>query len=579
MGDVFLGRSKRKEPVAVKLLRRDLASDPQFRARFRREVQVALRVRGFCTAKLLGADVDAERPWLATEFVDGPTLLQFVGEHGGLPTSQLHALALGLLEALHAIHSAGVVHRDLTPSNVLLSANGPKVVDFGIAHPLEATGLTMTGAVIGTPAWMAPEQAQGLPPIPATDMFAWGLVVVYAGTAHPPFGVGRAEVVLHRIVYDEPDLGNVEEPLRGQVGRCLSKDPASRPTVDDVVSQLVDRDMPTQLQTVAERTMLADWTIPIGPVVPTPRRRPSREALLTIAAALLVFMVAGIVFAFSSRGRQGDAPTAATAQNRSSIVPTTPRSTAGVPTTAAPTAAPSVRTVDWNNRKYSVACGSTEPADVQLKDGKWTAPTGPLGGSIAQVYGAYGDAAADGTDTALVYVPCTVGASGNVVGGNIFVYSAAGGEVAQLGQTVLGHNPGFSALGFSTTESIFAPGDSLCCPSGTETHQYRLVGGTWQQQPTASPTTQAPGFANPADAVEAWLAGEGHRSAGECGTADPARDIGKWCYFIKDDGETTKVYSAGLTFADGGVFLTVQGQPGGGWVLTNSEAQPTLGSS
>jgi serine/threonine protein kinase len=259
MGEVFLGRSKRNGRAAVKLLRRDLSTDPQFRARFRREVQLALRVTGVCTAQLVDADVDADRPWLATEFVDGPTLLGYVREHGPLPPDQLTALALGLLEALHAIHAAGVVHRDLTPGNVLLAPTGPKVVDFGIAHTADGTAVTLTGGVMGTPAWMAPKQIRGDRPTAATDIFAWGLVVAYAGLGRSAFGEGRPEVLLHRIVNDAPETEGLPEPVRAAVSRCLDKDPSKRPSVEDLVERLADRDAVTQLDAFTQEILHSSY--------------------------------------------------------------------------------------------------------------------------------------------------------------------------------------------------------------------------------------------------------------------------------------------------------------------------------
>jgi serine/threonine protein kinase len=439
MGEVFLGQRKRGPMAAVKLLRADLASDTQFRARFRREVQVALRVEGFCTAKILDADVDAKRPWLAAEYVEGPTLLQYVRDHDALPEPQLQALALGLLEALHAIHAAGVVHRDYTPSNVLLSQHGPKVVDFGIAQPMEATALTATGAVIGTPAWMAPEQVQGLGHSPATDIFAWGLLVAYAATGRSPFGTGRMEAVIHRIVYDAPDVTGLSEPLRGQVLRCLNKDPSARPTIQELVSELVNRDAPTQLESITEQTLLAEWTIPFAIEPAVPRRRPSRGTVLTTAAIIVVLATAGVVLLFASQPSTHDAALDASVTTATSgLAATAPAAATTTITTAPPTTAP---------------------------------PT--------------------------------------------------------------------------TTPAPAPPSDS----------------------------------ASPVDAVEAWLANQGHTSAGSCDATDPSRDIGKWCYSLKDDGTTTKTYDAGLTFAEADVILSIQRQTDGGWLVTGTQQIPPLGSS
>jgi serine/threonine protein kinase len=297
-----------------------------------------------CTAKLIDADLDANRPWLATEFVEGPTLLAYVREHGAIPRARLDALALGLLDALHAIHGAGVVHRDLTPSNVLLSPTGPKVVDFGVAHPMDGTAITMIGAVIGTPAWMAPEQVHGLHPTAATDVFAWGSVIAYAGLGRSVFGEGRPEVLLPRIVNDEPDLGDLDEPLRSLVRQCLRKDPSSRPTIEDVVARLVDRDAPTQFGTVTETTLVDDQTIPVP--LPTSvsrgRRRRSSGSVRAGSGVAVLVVVAALVLAVATRGLQQDsaAPTRA-ATTHPALTTTTPAPPSAAATTPTTTTLPS----------------------------------------------------------------------------------------------------------------------------------------------------------------------------------------------------------------------------------------------
>ena len=174
MGVVYLGQTPERRLVAIKAIREDLAQDPEFRARFRHEVQAVSGVAGFCTARMLDADVDAARPWYATEFIEGPTLREAVEEFGPLRGEQLAGFAIGVAEALEAIHAAGVVHRDLKPSNVLLSPTGPKVIDFGIALQAGQTALTQTGVLVGSLNWLSPEQLRGGAASPASDVFAWG---------------------------------------------------------------------------------------------------------------------------------------------------------------------------------------------------------------------------------------------------------------------------------------------------------------------------------------------------------------------------------------------------------------------
>ena len=230
MGEVFLGVSPGGRPVAVKAIRAELAADPQFRARFGREVAAARRVSGVFTAQVVDADTGGPVAWLATSYVQGPSLEEAVEGHGPLPERPLLALAAGLAESLTAIHAAGVVHRDLKPSNVLLAHDGPRVIDFGISHAAESTALTQTGLVIGSPGFMSPEQAMGGAAGPPSDIFSLGVVLAFAGTGQGPFGTGTTAALLYRVVHGTPELDLVPATVRSLIGRCLAKDPARRPT-------------------------------------------------------------------------------------------------------------------------------------------------------------------------------------------------------------------------------------------------------------------------------------------------------------------------------------------------------------
>jgi serine/threonine protein kinase len=230
MGQVFLGVSPGGRPVAVKAIRPELASDPQFRIRFAREVAAAKTVSGMFTAMVVGADVDGPIAWLATAYVPGPSLAEAVNEHGPLPEASLLALAAGLAEALAAIHAAGVTHRDLKPSNVLLAEDGPRVIDFGISRAAESTTLTQTGLTIGSPGFMSPEQAIGTEVGPPSDIFSLGTVLAFAATGKGPFGGGTTASLLYRVVHETPDLDGVPEAVQPLIERCLVKDPAQRPT-------------------------------------------------------------------------------------------------------------------------------------------------------------------------------------------------------------------------------------------------------------------------------------------------------------------------------------------------------------
>ncbi|WP_340377310.1 protein kinase [Streptomyces sp. SS7] len=237
MGQVYLARSDRGRTVAVKLVKPELAAREEFRARFRQEVRNAQRVGGFWTAPVLDADTEAAVPWVATGYVAGPTLQQVVGhDHGPLPERSVRILAAGLAHALTNIHAAGIVHRDLKPSNVMVTIEGPRVIDFGVARALETvsdSGLTRTGAVVGSPGFMAPEQVRGEPITPASDVFCLGSVLAYAATGVLPFGgtEGGAHALMFRIAEEEPDLSGVPEGIADLVRACLRKDPAARPTL------------------------------------------------------------------------------------------------------------------------------------------------------------------------------------------------------------------------------------------------------------------------------------------------------------------------------------------------------------
>lgn len=238
MGRVYLGRNTGGRTVAVKVIRPDLITDPEFRVRFQREVSAARRVGGSCTAPVLDADVNADPPWLATGYVAGLALSEAVERFGPFGERSLLVLARGLAEALVAVHEAGVVHRDLKPSNVLLAVDGPKVIDFGIARAVEDTALTATGTVIGSPAFMCPEQVTGEPVGPAGDMFALGGVLTYAASGQGPFGGGDTVQLLFRIVYEQPRLEAVPEAMRELVAACLAKNPDDRPAPRQVLDHL-----------------------------------------------------------------------------------------------------------------------------------------------------------------------------------------------------------------------------------------------------------------------------------------------------------------------------------------------------
>jgi YVTN family beta-propeller protein len=238
MGQVFLGRSAGGRPVAVKVIRADLAGNQDFRVRFRREVAAAREVSGLFTALVVDADLDGPVPWLATAYVAGPSLADAVAGHGPLPAGTVLALAAGLAEGLNAIHAVGLVHRDLKPSNVLLADDGPRVIDFGISRAAEASVLTHTGVVVGSPGFMSPEQAEGGEVGPPSDIFSLGAVLTFAATGDGPFGTGSTAALIYRVVHAPPGLEGLPARVRPLVERCLAKRPSDRPTAGELLEEL-----------------------------------------------------------------------------------------------------------------------------------------------------------------------------------------------------------------------------------------------------------------------------------------------------------------------------------------------------
>src|SRR4029077_4136072 len=305
MGVVYLAEPRGAQPVAVKVLRPELADNPEFRTRFGREVTALTRIQGMCTVRVIEADTEAPKPFLVTEYADGPSLSEYVDARGPLDPQLLYGLATGLAEALTAIHAAGIVHRDLKPSNVLLTPGGPKVIDFGIAQALDTTSLTRTGITVGSAGFMAPEQIMGRAGT-AADVFTWAVTVAFAAGGRTPFGTGASDAIMYRIVHEAPALPAVPPGLRPLVEAALAKDPQARPTAPQLLAELTNSQLtragaryenPTQ--TVLAQTWHPSATGPMvaapGPTAPGPTgARPARRrtALLPVVLTLAFLLAA-----------------------------------------------------------------------------------------------------------------------------------------------------------------------------------------------------------------------------------------------------------------------------------------------
>ena len=351
MGTVFLGRAPQGRRVAIKVVRADLTRDPEFLGRFRSEVTRARQVPPFCTAEVLDADLDHDPPYLVVEYVDGPNLSDVVLEQGPLSPSALHSAALGIATALTGIHGAGVIHRDLKPDNVLFALGGLKVIDFGIARPLEATSQhTRTDQMVGTVAYMAPErfdEESDRQITPAADIFAWGAVVAFAGIGRTPFAGDSAPATAMRILTQPPRLTGLPVPLRDIVARTLAKDPTERPTARELVDLLLAAAPsagaatagPTSPEVVSPRPTRPTPVDP-DPLVQGSRQeagRPQRRVLkrVSVAVVALAALLSAVLLPGSGADAGGPGAVASSAGALGTSTPGTGGPSAGPGTTSA----------------------------------------------------------------------------------------------------------------------------------------------------------------------------------------------------------------------------------------------------
>ncbi|WP_066369124.1 serine/threonine protein kinase [Herbidospora mongoliensis] len=284
-GIVYLGNGPGGDRVAIKWLRPELAADQDMVRRFLHEVSAAKRVAPFCTAQVLDVGAEDARPYIVSEYIEGESLAQAIPRSGPRTGNSLHRLAIGTATALAAIHQAGIVHRDFKPPNVILGSDGPRVIDFGISKAL-GSHTALTSTMIGTPAYMAPEQLVGGPIGPAADLFAWAGTIAYAANGRAPFGNDTMPAVINRVLRMQPDLGQIPQPLRGILLDCLNKNPALRPSARQVIDRLLVSDPATARVTV--------------PQPPVPRRKFPTLAVVTGATALAVIAAIGGVWAATS---------------------------------------------------------------------------------------------------------------------------------------------------------------------------------------------------------------------------------------------------------------------------------------
>jgi len=282
MGRVYLGSSAGGRAVAVKVVHPELARDPEFMRRFHREVDAARKVNSAFTAAVIEAGPDDDPPWLATVFVDGPSLAELAAKMGPLPEVDAWRLAGGLAEALQAVHVCGLVHRDLKPGNILIARDGPRVIDFGIARGLQDTAMTAVGTTIGTPAFMSPEQARGEEAGPASDIFSFGSVLAFATTGAAPFDGGEALAIRYKVANAEPDLTRVPPGLRALVAACLAKDPAARPSPAQLLAAITfpPADVPGRFWPGPVGAFVEAWRHGVGMPSALPATRTARPGAM-----------------------------------------------------------------------------------------------------------------------------------------------------------------------------------------------------------------------------------------------------------------------------------------------------------
>jgi serine/threonine protein kinase len=368
MGVVYLGEHH-GERLAIKCIHSGLAADPEFRIRFRREIDACKKVSGLCCARYIDSDAEAETPWLAVEYIQGPSLAEAVQSQGVLSKQNAFGVTLGIAEGLAAIHRVGLVHRDLKPSNVILGSEGPRIIDFGVVKDGEATSFTRTNATVGSPGWMAPEQFRNGEISAAADVFTWALLTAFAYTGNSPFGLSPPEVQMLRILTDEPDLGGLPKSLGVLCAQSLSKDPTDRPTIYEILSQLMPGVPMTQIQIGLDESvtqiMRNSWVPPATgqPAVQLQANKPRRRLGSLIAIAIVAtVMIAGIGLA-ALQIQRSDSAQSKIADAETSLA------SISAPESQGPTTSPSSTTVPINlevvRNEWNAKTASFRPCEVK----------------------------------------------------------------------------------------------------------------------------------------------------------------------------------------------------------------------
>jgi eukaryotic-like serine/threonine-protein kinase len=483
MGVVYLAEAG-SQRVAIKRIHPLALAQPGVATRFRREAEAIQLLDSPRVAGLVEDGSDHDLPFIALEYVEGPTLGDLVAEHGPLSPDQVESLALGVAEALRSIHAVRITHRDLKPSNLVCTPKGPVLIDFGIAALADATALTQTGMALGSIGWMAPEQIRGHDALPSADMFSWGSCVAFAATGRPPFGHGRMEVVANRVLTQEPEVPPLPEPLGSLVVAALSKDAHTRPSAESIIASLTGAT--SFLPEAVTAQISATWQLPANP---QPAQPADAVRERTLGARGRMALVLGMVLAALGGGGAllwtdilDGLHTDTAASRTDEIAPSpsegatsmpaqstsgTTADTAGAASTTTSTEPPAPQpvrlpSVPWHNRSYVIGCDDSW-SEVTLINGNAQGP-----GEFDPFYEIQGvlyyDITGDGADEAIVSIAC-LGAVGGMPN-QVQVFAATPQGPQQIGETLIGY-PYDAGDGFvAGREPVYAPEDPRCCPSG-----------------------------------------------------------------------------------------------------------------